>query len=79
MALEPIRGFKSRRHYIGTERLLRAHDLDSRFPAATPPGARPPDDEEVALRLGLADAGVRDLPPSGNSSDIGRRQLRSWR
>src|ERR1700730_2854178 len=38
------------------------HDLDRRFPATAPPGAQRPDGKEVALRVGLADAGVRDLP-----------------
>src|ERR1700731_2212077 len=38
------------------------HDLDHRFPATAPPGAQRPDGKEVALRVELADAGVRDLP-----------------
>src|ERR1700738_4325813 len=51
------------------------HNLDRRFPATAPPGAQRPDGKEVALRVGLADGGVRDLParatvliPEGNES-----------
>src|SRR6202140_672210 len=38
------------------------HNLDRRFPATAPPGAQRRDGKEVALRVRLADGGVRDLP-----------------
>ena len=38
------------------------HDLDRQFPVAARPGAPQPDGKEVALRVWLANAGVRDLP-----------------
>jgi hypothetical protein len=42
-----------------------------------PYGAQRPDGKEVALRVLPADAGVRDLPRLGNSSDTGEVLRRS--
>jgi hypothetical protein len=53
------------------------YNLERRSPATAPPRAQRPDVKEVALRVWLADGGVRDLPGSGNSSDAGEALSRS--
>jgi hypothetical protein len=68
-------------------------DLDRRFPATARSGAQRLDGKEIALRVSLTDAGVRDLPAratvpiperqfvvhysDGNHQNVGRTQRAS--